>query len=200
MSEEIKFFNRWDSEGIEVKDLGLKNYINLKPRIVPKTGNRNVTVRFHKSKTSIVERLINKLFVPGHRGKKHKITSGHATGKTSNAYDAVYRAFEIIEERLNKNPIEILVRAVENAAPREEIVSIEYGGARYPKAVECSPQKRVDTALRNFVIGTYNKSFRSKKSIAESLAEELIAAYRCEDGSFAISKKLELEKQADSSR
>ncbi len=200
MSSEVKFFNRWGIEGIEVEDPGLRAYITLTPRFVPKTGARYAGLRFYKSKISIVERLINKLFVPGHRGKKHKLTSGHAVGKTSNAYNAVYQALEILEQKTGENPIKVLVKAVENAAPREEIVSIEYGGARYPKAVECAPQRRVDLALRNFVIGTYNRSFKSKKNLAQCLAEELLAAYKLEPSSFAISKKVELEKQADASR
>ncbi len=197
---DIKFFNRWPAEGIEVNDPGLKDYITLTPRIVPKTGARYAKNRFHKSKISIVERLMNKLQVPGHRGKKHKITSGHCTGKGYKTYKIVERAFEIIEKRTGKNPIEVLVRAIENAAPREEIVTIEYGGARYPKAVECAPQRRVDLALRNIVHGAYNKSFNSKKKIYEALAEEIILAYNSSPNSNAIAKKGELEKQADASR
>ena len=65
---EILAFNRWGIEGVKVGDPGLANYITLSPRIVPKTGARYHGNRFHKSKTFIVERLINKLMVPGHKG------------------------------------------------------------------------------------------------------------------------------------
>lgn len=197
---EILVFNKWSASGIGVADEGLVRYIDLNPKIVPKTGARYAGKRFHKSKIFIVERLINKLFIPGHKSKKHTKSSGHCTGKTSTVYRIVERAFEIVEQRTKENPIKVFVQALVNAAPREEIVTIEYGGARYPKAVECAPQRRVDVALRFFVQGAYDKSFNKKKSIEDALAEELIAAYRLDPKSLAISKKNEVERQADASR
>jgi|SRR3989344_1940788 len=197
---EIKLFNRWDVSAIEVNDPGLKRYINLNPLLVPKTYGRNTKMQFWKSKTNIVERLMGKLKVPGHKGKKHKLTSGHMATKGIHTYNLVKEAFELIEKKLNKNPIEIFVKALENAAPREEITTIEYGGARYSQALECSPQRRVDVALRQMVQGAYHKCFDSKKKIKEALADEIISAYQMEQTSQAISKKLELERQADASR
>ena len=196
----INLFNRWSVEGIKIEDPGLKNYINLNPVFVPKTGGRNVGVRFHKNKYNIVERLINHLMVPGHRGKKHKISSGRCTGKGLKNYNIVIKAFEIVEEKVGKNPIEVFVKAIENGAPREEITTIEYGGARYPQSVDCAPQRRVDITLRMFVQGAYAKSFNAKKKFYECLAEEIISAYNMEGKSTAISKKLELERQSDSAR
>ncbi len=197
---EIKVFNKWSVEGIKVHDAGLKDYITLKPVIVPKTGARYAGNRFHKSKVFIIERFINKLIVTGHKGKKHKFSSGHNTGKTVSVYKAVEKALETIEQRSNKNPIEFFVQALENAAPREEIITIEYGGARYPKAVEVAPQRRIDLALRQMAQGIYQKCFNSKKSFVEAIIEELTAANNCLQKSVAIAKKLELERQADSSR
>lgn len=195
----MKLFNKWDSN-IEINDEGLKDVINLKPIIVPRTGGRNVKTQFWKSKNSIVERLMNKLMVPGHRGKKHKLTSGHCGGKSTKVYNIVEDCLGIIEKRLKKNPVEVLVKAVENAAPREEITTIEYGGARYPQAVECSPQRRVDIVLRMMSQGAYSSSFKNRKSTAECLADEIIKAYNIDNKSMAIAKKLELERQADASR
>ena len=71
----IKAFNRWETEDIKVEDPGLQKYISLEPKIMPKTGARYASKRFHKSKIFIVERLINKLMVSGHKGKKHYICS-----------------------------------------------------------------------------------------------------------------------------
>ncbi len=197
---EIKLFNKYSTTGIEVVDKGLQAYINLEPVLVPKTGARYAGKRFHKSKISIVERLINKTMVPGHKGKKHKITSGPCTGKAQSAYILVQKTFEIIEEKSKQNPVAVFVKALENAAPREEIVTIEYGGARYPKAVECAPQRRIDIALRQMTQGAFVQAFNSKKPAANALAEEILAAYALDTKSVAISKKLELERQADSSR
>lgn len=109
-------------------------------------------------------------------------------------------AFKQIERTTKENPIKVFVKALENAAQREEIITIEYGGARYPKAVECAPQRRIDLALRYMTEGAYHRTFNTKKSIVNSLAEEIINAYRLSNASNAIAKKLEIERQADSSR
>jgi len=198
--ENIKVFNMWSVDGITVQDPGLKRYINLEPKIIPKTGARYAGARFHKSKTFIVERLINKVMIPGHKGKKHFISSGKSTGKAQKAYSLVEETLKIIENRVKQNPIAIFVKALENAAPREEIITIVYGGARYPKAVECAPQRRVDLALRYMVQGAFTKSFNSKKEAVSALADEIIAAYQLSNSSNAIKKKLDAERQADSSR
>ena len=200
MDTEIKAFGLWSTDGITVEDKGLKDYISLSPRLVPKTGAKYAGRRFHKSKIFIVERLINKVMIPGHRGKKHKITSYKNTGKAATAYNQVEEAFKIIEKKTKENPIKVFVKALENAAPRELVISIEYGGARYPKAVECSPQRRIDLVLRYFAQGAYASSFNKKISFPEALAEEILNAYKVNKNSFAISKKFEVERQADAAR
>ena len=196
----ILLFNKWSTEEIIVDDIGIKEYVNIKPVFVPKTGGRNSNIKFHKSKYNIVERLINKLMVPGHKGKEHRLTSGRCTGKALQAYKIVKSAFEIIEKKLNQNPVKVFVKAVENASPREEITSIEYGGARYPQSVDCSPQRRIDIALRQMSQGDYAKSFKGKQKAEECLADEIMKAFAADNKSVAISKKLELERQAEASR
>ncbi len=196
----LKLFNKWSMDGIGVDDPGLKGYVNLKPVLVPKTGARYAGNRFHKSKINVVERLINKFMVPGHKSKKHFKSSGHCTGKANKACDAIEQTFDLIEKRTKKNPVEVFIKALENAAPREEIIAIEYGGARYPKAVEVAPQRRIDIVLRYFVQGAYHKAFNSKKKEVDCLADEIINAYNLSPNSLAVSKKNELERQADSSR
>jgi len=196
----INVFNRWESDKIKVNDAGLVEVINLKPVLVPKTGGRNTEVKFWKNKYNIVERLINHVMIPGHKGKKHKLTSGRCSGKGVKAYNIILRTFEILEKKTTKNPIEVLVRAIENAAPREEITSIEYGGARYSQSVDCSPQRRVDLVLRMFIQGAYHSRFGKKLSFEDALANEILFAYNTDQKSNAISRKLELERQAESSR
>ena len=197
---EIKFFNRWSAEGVKVTDVGLQRYITLDPRIMPKTGARYAGNRFHKSNTFIVERLAAKLLTAGHKGKKHFMSSGHNTGKKDKALTVVENALAKCEQQLKVNPLQILVKAIENAAPREEVIAIEYGGARYPKAVDVAPQRRIDIALRFMVQGAYVKSFNKKKKIEDSLAEEIIAAYKLSQSSNAVAKKRDLERQASSSK
>jgi small subunit ribosomal protein S7 len=197
---EIKAFNKWSTAGIEVKDEGLKRYIGLNPVFVPRTGARYAGNKFHKSKAFIVERLMNRLMIPGHKARKHFKTSYHCTGKALTAYDTVEKAFMLIEQKTKKNPIEVFVKALENAAPREEIIMIEYGGAHYPKAVEVAPQRRVDFAMKLMVQGSYQKSFNSKRGIVQTLSDEILNAYASNAQSVAIAKKNEMERQADASR
>src|SRR3989344_2937874 len=99
---ELKVFNLWETSGIKVEDPGLKRYISLRQIIVPKTHGRNVKTQFWKSKTHIVERLMGHLMVPGHKGKKHRLTSYKATGKAINKYLIVKRTFELIEKIMKK--------------------------------------------------------------------------------------------------
>lgn len=196
----VLVFNKWSVEGIKVDDMGLQRYITLDPRFVPKTGARYAGKKFHKSRTFIVERLINKVMIPGHRAKKHFRSSGHNCGKGALSYRIVMDAFKLVEERIKQNPIKVFVKAVENAAPREEIVTIEYGGARYPKAVDCAPQRRIDVVLRYFVQGAYDRCFNKKTKVQEALADEIITAFKMDPKSLALAKKGEIERQADSSR
>src|SRR3989338_7793915 len=196
----IKFFNKWTAEGISVEDPGLVTYITLEPKIVPKTGARYAGNRIHKSQTFIVERLASKLMNSGHRSKKHFMSSGHNTGKKSRGLLITQKALAKAEQKLKKNPLAVLVKAVENAAPREEVISIEYGGARYPKAVEVAPQRRVDLALRNITQGAYLKTFNKKTKIEDALADEIISAAQSSGRSNAIAKKRDLERQSASSK
>ncbi|MFT4312556.1 MAG: 30S ribosomal protein S7 [Candidatus Woesearchaeota archaeon] len=197
---QIKYFNRWDDSGVVIADPGLKPYITTKPIIVPKTGGRSANNRFHKSKMTVVERFMNKIMVSGHKSKKHLQSSGHKTGKAQSVMQIMEQALEIVEQKTKENPIVVLVSAIVNAAPREEILTIEYGGARYPKSVECAPQRRIDITIRYMTQSASQKAFNSKLPIEQALANEIIHAYNLSNQSAAIAKKLELERQADSSR
>lgn len=195
----MKIFGLWDVSGIEVTEPGLKRVVNLDAKLLLKTHGRN-RKEFGKTKVNIIERLINILQVPGSRAKKHKIMTRWNTGKFSGNAMTVINALKIVEQQKKENPIAVLVRALENAAPRDSVIAIEYGGARYPQASDLSPIRRVNLALRFFVHGAYDKAFNKKASITETLAKEIILASEGSSESFAMQKKNDLEKQADASR
>ncbi|MEK6817649.1 MAG: 30S ribosomal protein S7 [Nanoarchaeota archaeon] len=197
-TQQFKIFDRYDVSGIQVKDPGLKAVINFDPKLVLKSYGRNVQ-KFGQTKVNVIERLMNKLAVAGHRGKKHKIQK-KGTGKYTKNMKVVLEALEIIEKKTGKNPVEILVKAIENSAPRDEITVIEYGGARYPQAVDVSPIRRVNLALKHLSHGASDKAFNKKKTFAESLAAEILLAFESNGDSFAFRKKKEAESQADSAR
>jgi small subunit ribosomal protein S7 len=195
----FKIFDLYDLSEITVEDPGLKRAINLEPKLILKSQGRNVQ-KFGQAKVNVVERLMNKVAVAGHRGKKHRIILGHSTGKYSKNMKIVLEVFKLIEERTQKNPVAVLVKAIENSAPRDETTAIEYGGARYPQAVDISPLRRVNLALKHLVHGGSDKAFNKKKTIVQGLTEEIIMASEKNGESFAMRKKNESEKQADSAR
>jgi len=195
----MKIFDIYETKGVKVEDRGLQKYLNLDEKLVLKSRGRH-TEKFGKSKVNIIERLANLIAVPGHRGKKHKIQTGWASGKYHKNMKAVLETLKIIGEKTGKNPIQILVKAIENAAPSDEITTIEYGGAKYPQAVDVSPTRRINIALRNLVHGGYDKAFGKKTKIPEGLADEILKAYENTNESHAVQKKIETEKQADSAR
>lgn len=195
----LKLFNLYDVENVSIEDPGLKRVVVVEPRLLVKSHGR-ARKEFAKAKVSVVERLINLLQVPGSRGKKHRIITSWNTGKYNQCAKIVINAFRIIEKKTGKNPVEVFVKAIENSAPRDEVTSIEYGGARYPQAVDISPMRRLNLVLRFFVHGAYDKAFNKKATIIETLAREIMFAAENSSESYAISKKNELEKQADSAR
>ena len=196
---EFKIFDLYDVSEIRVEDPGLKAVINVSPKLIVKSQGRNV-VKHGQTKVNIVERLANRLAVAGHRGKKHRIILGTSTGKFTRNIGIILDALKMVEARTKKNPVAVLVKAIENSAPRDEITVIEYGGARYPQAVDVSPIRRVNLALRNIVHGASDRAFGKKKTITEGLADEIVGAFEGSGESLAIKKKNEAEKQADSAR
>jgi|SRR3989344_4890660 len=198
---EIKIFDRWPVKDVKVEDKGLEQYINLRPVLVPRSGGRYSKHQLHKSKMNIVERLMNKLQVPGHRSRKHVITSGKAVGKTNIHYKILKAVFERVEQQTKKNPIEVLVKAIENSALREEITQYQVGGIMVRRAVITSPQRRVDLSLSNIVQAAYRKSFGKKDTMVDTLTNEILGAYN-KDGqkSEAIKEKERIEREAEGAR
>jgi len=187
--KEIKLFGKWSFAGIEVKDLGLRRYLSLKPIYVPHSMGRHEHGRFRKADVNIVERLVNNLMRPG-----------RIAGKKARALNVVRNAFEIIHLRTEQNPVEVLVRAVENSAPCEDTTRISYGGVVYHLAVDISPQRRVDLALRFLTEGARKASFGNPRPLEECLAEELILAANKDVKSHAVAKRNEMERVARASR
>jgi len=188
-NESIKLFEKWGFDGIQVGDRGLQRYINLKPVYTAHSGGRHEHRRFGKSDISIVEKLANEMMRYGQCG-----------GKKSRALSIVKNAFEIIHLRTGKNPIQVLVSAIENSAPCEDTTRISYGGIVYHHAVDISPTRRVDLAMRFITEGTRRASIGGQKTVDECLADELIAASERDSKSYAVQKRDEMERVALSSR
>lgn len=199
----FKYFGKWSVEGVSIRDPGLRRYIRLEPTLTLHSGGRHAGKQFGKVDVPIVERLINKLMRSGPGVGKLKgkfIRGARACGKKYKAYNIVRRALEMVEERTKTNPIQVLVNAIQNSAPREGTTRISYGGITYHVSVDSSPQRRLDVALRNLAAGAFAASFSSKKSIEECLADEIILASDYGMKSFAIARKEEIERIAKGAR
>jgi small subunit ribosomal protein S7 len=186
---EIKLFQKWSFKEITVKDIGLQRYLNLTPMVAPHSMGRHEHQRFRKAKVNIVERLINGL-----------MRSGKNAGKKAKATNIVKEAFEIINVKTGKNPIEVLVKATENASPCEDTTRISYGGVVYHLSVDVAPQRRIDLAIRHITEGARTASLNNPRSIQETLADELILASNKDIKSAAVAKRNEIERVAQSSR
>jgi small subunit ribosomal protein S7 len=199
---EIKLFNRWSFEGVEVHDISLQNYINLEPVIIPHSGGKHQHKRFWKTEhISVIERFINKIMTPGLVRKRIKGRgSSNNMGKKSKIIKIVYNAFAIIEEKSGENPIQVLVNAIEHVAPREETTRISLGGISYQQAVDIAPQRRVDLAIKLIVQATVGLAYNNIKTIDELLAKELILAGKNDNNSRAVKRKDEMERVAISAR
>ncbi len=196
-TQNLLLFRKWDLSDIQINDLGLKNAISLRKSIMPLTFGRSALKRFNKADVNIVERLENKLM---HFGKKYAKNTGRMTGKKTRIINTVKTAFEIINLKTGKNPVEILVRAIEHSAPNEDTTRIVYGGTVYHVSVDVAPIRRVDLALKFISDGVKESTFSNVKPIEEHLAEHLISAASNNADAPSIKKKHELERIAQASR
>jgi small subunit ribosomal protein S7 len=187
--QEVLLFGKWSFKDIEVKDLGLKRYVSLRPTLIPHSMGRHEHGRFHKAEVNIVERLTNNLMQPGKNAAKKART-----------LNVVKNTFEIIQLNTGRNPIEVLVKAVEHSAPCEDTTRLSYGGIVYLMAVDISPQRRVDVAIRLLCEGARQASFSNPRPLEECLAEELIFAANQDVKSHAVSKRYEMERVALANR
>ncbi|MFX1570330.1 MAG: 30S ribosomal protein S7 [Promethearchaeota archaeon] len=201
-NNEVKLFNKWSFLDINISDMTLENYINLKPIIVPHSAGRHEHKRFWKtSKVSVIERFSNRLLSPGFIGSKikgHK--SSYHSGKKSKLMRSLKNAFTLIELNTGQNPIQVLVDAICNSAPREETTKIAMGGISYASAVDIAPQRRVDLAIKYIVQAIGARSHSNVKMFEENLAQELIMAANNSQESRAVKRKDEIERIAVSAR
>lgn len=179
---------KYNQDEVVVEDKGLARYINLDTENIY-LGAVFANKMFAKSKIPVVERLINNIM----RTEKYN-------GKKIKAYKVVRSTFDIIDKRIKQNPLQVLVHAIQNAAPKEEATRLRFGGILVPKAVDTAPQRRLDIALRNICTGAVNASHKNKKRIEEILADEIIKASKNDVSSFSVGKKNEIERVAKSAR
>ena len=190
---EPKLFGKWSYEGVEIEDISLKSFVNVKTSkaqvFMPHSAGRYQTKRFKKVTCPLVERLVNSIMRKGRNNGKKQLAIRH-----------VKQAFEIVHLITNQNPVQVLVDAIENCGAREDSTRIGSGGVVRRQSVDVSPLRRVNQAIYLLVNGARDSTFRNIKTMSECLADELINAAKASNNSSAVRKKEEIERVAKGSR
>lgn len=199
----MKLFNKWETNAINHKDLGLAKYINLNERIVPNSFGSTNNLANRKIKINVVERLANKMMRSGQGKKKLSgkfIRNRNGCGKKDQAIKTVEEAFDYIYATTKENPVQVFVQAIENSAPREDITKLQKGDITYTQSVDLAPIKRLDESLKNIALACFKNTYKTKKEPSIALAEEIIDASKNDQKSFAVKRKDEIERIAQGSR
>ena len=182
-------FGKWDASEVTCDDPGLAPYINLTTIGTPHTGGRHANAWFGKSKLSVIERFINNL-----------MRTGKFSGKKQHCAKAYEDALDRIASTSGQNPLQKFIDAIVEAAPCEEITRIKVGAVSQPKAVDSSPSRRLDVALRNIAIGAASATAKSRRTLTEGIVAELSKAADGDVASYSVGKREEIERIAASAR
>ncbi|MDP6703622.1 MAG: 30S ribosomal protein S7 [Candidatus Thalassarchaeaceae archaeon] len=182
-------FGKWDASEVICDDPGLAPYINLTTIGTPHSGGRHANAWFGKSKLSVIERFINNL-----------MRTGKFSGKKQHCAKAYEEALDRIASTSGENPLQKFIDAIVEAAPCEEITRIKVGAVSQPKAVDSSPSRRLDVALRNIAIGAASATAKSRRTLTEGIVSELSKAADGDVASYSVGKREEIERIAASAR
>ena len=130
--------------------------------------------------SKLVTRLINRIMIDGKRGTAQTI---------------LYNAFEIVEEKTGRQPMEVFEQALDNIMPVLELKVRRVGGANYQVPVEVSQERRLTLGLRWLV--NYAR-LRNEKTMELRLANEIIDASNGIGG--AVKKRDDTHKMADANK
>ena len=130
--------------------------------------------------SKVVTKLVNQIMLDGKKGTAQKI---------------VYGAFEIIENKMNQNPIEVFNQAMANVMPMLEVKARRVGGANYQVPMEIRAERRQTLAIRWIVI---NARKRSEREMSDKLANELLDAMNNTGGS--VKKKEDTHRMAEANK
>ena len=130
--------------------------------------------------SKLVTRLINNIMLDGKKGVAQKI---------------VYGAFEIVQEKTGKDPLEVFEQAMENVMPALEVKARRVGGATYQVPMEVRPERRQTLGLRWM---TYYSRLRGEKTMKERLAGEILDAVNGTGG--AAKKRDDTHKMAEANK
>merc|ERR1719333_1061105 len=189
---EVKLFGKWkvDKDEIEIdRKCGVDDTLGPMTKFVPHSAGRWQVKRFRKALCPVIERLTCGLMMHGRNN-----------GKKILAVNIIKQAFEFINVTTDENPVQVCIKAICNAGPREDSTRVGSAGVVRRQAVDVSPLRRVNVAINLIIKGSRESAFRNIKTMAECLADELIYASKNDHNSYAIKKKHETERVALAAR
>ena len=119
-------------------------------------------------------------------------------GKKSIAFAIFYDTIDLIGEKMkdsDKAPLEVWKKALENVTPQIEVKSRRVGGANFQVPTEIRPERKVAISIKNMILFARK---RASHSMAEKLAEEILAAYNNEGGAYK--RKEDMHKMAEANK
>ncbi|KAG9125200.1 hypothetical protein FRC07_008598 [Ceratobasidium sp. 392] len=192
----VKLFGRWETQEVEVKDISLTDYIQIRHAVyLPHTAGRYAKKQFKKAQMPIVERLVDRR-VFAHTSIIYAdfvislMMKGRNNGKKLMAVRIVAHAFEIIHLLTDQNPIQVLVDAVVNTGPREDSTRIGSQGTVRRQAVDVSPLRRVNQSIALLTIGGVR--IKARKGAVKAQAKHEPTVFRDQ-----LYKHLETVPQSD---
>lgn len=201
--KEVLLFGKYSTEEVKVIDAGLARYLGLSNKYVLHTHGVISNKKSGGKDINVVERLVNKLMRSGQGKRKlggHFIRGRGGIGKKLMMMKNVENAFDIIAAKTQKNPVQVLVDALQRASPNEDVTRLKKGGIAYTESVDVSPYTKLNDSLKNLALAVFASTFNNNKDFASSLAEEIILASEGDPKSYAVKRKDEIERIAKSSR
>jgi small subunit ribosomal protein S7 len=199
----MKVFGKWDTKEVRITDPSLANYISLETLTIPHTFGRGTRKRLKKASVSIIERLINKCMRSGQGKRKLSgkyIRHRQGCGKKFQTIQMIEDAFTQIEKETKQNPIQVLIDAITNSGPREDVTRIKKGALSFATSVDVAPIRRIDDSLKNLALAAFAQSYKTKTTASQALTKEIILAAKNDPNSFSIKRRDEVERIAKSSR
>lgn len=130
--------------------------------------------------SKVITKLVNQIMYDGKRGVAQEI---------------VYGAFNIIETKLNQNPMDVFNKALENVMPVLEVKARRVGGSTYQVPLEIRPERRQTLGIRWLV--TYTRK-RGEKTMEEQLAAEIMDAFN--NTGASVKKKEDTHRMAEANK
>jgi small subunit ribosomal protein S7 len=119
------------------------------------------------------------------------------SGKKQTSYEIFYESIEIISKRMadEPSPLDIFKKALENVTPAVEVRSRRVGGATFQIPQEIRPSRRLSLGMKWMILAARK---RNDKSMAQKLANEVMAAFNNEGGAYK--KKEDTHRMAEANK